>query len=328
MYNHVILGGTFDGLHKGHIHILTRAFEAGARVTIGLTSEAYIRRYKRGQGVRPFSKRYAALTSWLRRQGHAARVTIVPLDNRFGPAILGDFDAIVSTDQNRSVANEINTVRAERGVAPLAIIDVALVACEDQKPISSTRVRIGEVDRSGKLILPDNLRPELQKPLGRVIAENTIKQEVGKHRDDVVVAVGDVATQAMFLSGLRPALAIIDLRVERRPYQSLEAFKFPKYYKVVRVVSGPGYISRPAIEAIKSWSNTVRARKRVVLVVSGEEDLLALPAIVHAPLGSIIYYGQPPRGDRMLQGATEGIVEVVVTKEKQKEILELLHKFT
>jgi pantetheine-phosphate adenylyltransferase len=327
MYNHIIIGGTFDGLHKGHVHILAHAFDKGARVTIGLTSEAYIRRYKKGQGVRPMSRRYSALTAWLRKNHVAERTTIVPLDNRWGPSILGEFDAIVVTPDNRHVAQEINTLRSERGLAALEVLTVDLIPAEDQKPISTTRIRKGEIDYTGHLTLPDSLRPELQKPLGRVLIGEDIKREVMKNKDNIVVAVGDVTTETLFLCGVRPALAIIDLRVKRSPYRSLEAFQFPKYYEIVRVVSGPGYISRPAVEAIRAWSGQVRKRKRVVLVINGEEDLLALPAIVHAPIGSVIYYGQPAQGDRIFGTQIEGLVEVNVTAEKKKEILELLDKF-
>lgn len=321
MYNHVVIGGTFDGLHKGHTHILTHAFDVGEHVTIGLTSEAYIKRFKKDLSVAPLSKRYDTLIKWLRKNKLASRTTIVPLDNHWGPAVLGEFDAIVVTIDNRSAAEEINTVRRERGIPALEILEVELVPAQDRRPISSTRVREGEIDRTGKLTLPDNLRPELQKPLGRIIAEDFITREVVKHKDDVVVTVGDITTQTIFSCGVRPSLAIVDLRVERHPFQELAAFKFPKYYDVVWVVSGPGYISNRAIDEIKKWDTAIRTRKHVVLVVSGEEDLLALPAIAYAPAGSIVYYGSPPA-----TGA-RGLVEVVVTQDKKNEIFGLLDKF-
>jgi uncharacterized protein (UPF0218 family) len=182
-------------------------------------------------------------------------------------------------------------------------------------------VRGGEIDTMGKLTLPDSLRPELQKPLGRIIAPEYIAREVVKHKDDVIVTVGDITTQTIFSCGVRPSLVIVDLRVERHPFQDLAAFKFPKYYDIVWVVSGPGYISNRAVDQIKKWNSTIRTRKHVVLVVSGEEDLLALSAIVYAPIGSIVYYGSPP------STGVEGLVEVVVTESKKREVFGLLDKF-
>ncbi len=327
MYTHVVVGGTFDGLHSGHIHLLDKAFKEGVHITIGLTSEAYIRRFKKDTGVAPFSLRYQALTKWLRANGLANRTTIVPLDNRWGPALLGDFDAIIVTADNKATAEEINTLRGERGLPELSLVEVSLIAARDRHPISSTRVRSGEIDKKGRLLMPDSLRPELQKAFGRIIKNEDIVREVPHNRDNIVISVGDVTTQAIFLTGVKPALVIIDLYVERRPYQSFDAFKFPKQYEIVHVASGPGYISRDAIEVIKGWSKTVRRRRRVVMVVDGEEDLLTIPAIIHAPVGSFVYYGQPPKGDKEFGTYKEGLVEVKVTKEKKKEAIELLSKF-
>jgi pantetheine-phosphate adenylyltransferase len=321
MYNHVILGGTFDGLHKGHMHILTHAFSIGEQVTIGLTSEAYIKRFKKDVHVRPLNERYDTLIKWLRKNNFASRATIVPLDNHWGPAVLGDFDAIVVTRDNRIVAEEINTFRGERGNPLLEILEVELVSAYDKKPISSTRVREGEIDGAGKMTLPDSLRPELQKPMGRIIAEEFIHREVAKHADDIIVTVGDITTQTLFSFGIRPSLIIVDLRVERHAYQEFEAYKFPKYYDVIWLVSGPGYISHKAIDEIQRWNETIKTRKHVVLVISGEEDLLTLPAIAYAPKGSIVYYGSPP------STGIEGLVEVIVTNEKKKEIVGLLDRF-
>ena len=323
MFKHIVVGGTFDGLHKGHTHLLTKTFAAGTWVTIGLTSEAYIRRFKNGKEIAPHSKRYQALTAWLRHQGFAERTMIVPLDNRWGPTIIGqDFDAIAVTRDNRAVADEINMLRHERGLPPLAIVEVELIPAEDRRTISSTRMREGEIDGEGRLLLPDSLRPELQKPLGKILESGGIKKAVQKNHDNIVIAVGDVTTETVFLCGVKPALAIIDLQVERKPYQPFESFKFPKEYRVIRVKSGPGFIAKAAVEAIESWANGIRARKRVVLVVDGEEDLLTLPVIAHAPIGSIVYYGHPPSTGH------EGLVEVVVTKEKKEEVGAFLGRFT
>lgn len=321
MHKHLVLGGTFDGLHRGHTSFLARAFTVSARVTIGLTSEAYIRRFKKGQGVSPFSKRYEALTRWLRQNGVAQRTHIVALDNKWGPAVLGEFDAIAVTEDNTSTAHEINSIRKERGIPPLAIVDIPLVDAKDHKPISSTRVRMGVIDGEGHLRMPDNLRPQLQKPLGRIIEAQFVKAALKANKDNIVITVGDITTQAALVCGVRPALAIIDLQVERRPYQTLEDYAFPRIYSILKLKSGPGFIAKEAIEAIEGWSKTIRDRKRTVLVVDGEEDLLTLPSIVHAPVGSILYYGSPP------SSGVEGLVEVPITEELKKTVKDLLSHF-
>lgn len=316
MYKHIAVGGTFDGLHKGHQHFLSKTFHAGVRVTIGLTSAVYIRRYKKGKGISPYSRRYSTLVRWLRQKGLALQANVVPLHDSFGPTVIGtDFDAIAVTSDNKSVAVEINRIRIDRGFEPLAVVEIDLIAAQDTKPVSSSRIRAGVIDEGGRLLMPDNLRPELQKPLGRVLTGRDISRSGHTNRDNVIITVGDIATQTLFSFGIQPSLAIIDLFVQRKPYQSFEEYKFPKKYHVVRVKSGPGYIAKKAVKAIKDWSASVK--NRTVLVIEGEEDLLTIPAIIHAPVGSVLYYGQPDKG----------LVEVVVTNEKKKTAVELIKRF-
>lgn len=322
MFNHIVVGGTFDGLHVGHEYFLKQACNHAYLVTIGLTSEAYIRRFKKDSRVAPYSTRYRALTSWLRVHGFASKVQIIPLDNKWGPVLLPDgFDAIAVTKHNKSVAEEINIVRFERGLPRLTIVEVDLVPSEDQNIISSTRVRKGEIDKKGNLRLPDSLRPELQKLLGNIIPADQIKRILLLHKDDIIITVGDVTTETIFYCGIQPSLAIIDLHVERKPYRSLKEHNIPKKYQIIHVTSGPGYISKKALSAIASWKKDLPKHKRVAIVVDGEEDLLVLPAIDYAPIGSFVYYGSPP------VSGNEGLVEVKVTLKMKRTVRLLMKQF-
>ena len=38
-YGHLVVGGTFDLMHKGHEAFLQKAFASADKVTIGLTSD-------------------------------------------------------------------------------------------------------------------------------------------------------------------------------------------------------------------------------------------------------------------------------------------------
>jgi len=71
-----------------------------------------------------------------------------------------------------------------------------------------------------------------------------------------------------------------------------------------------------AIEVMKKWAS--HPEEKLVLAISGEEDLLALPAIAYAPVGAVVYYGQPGKG----------VVEVVITAEKRNQAIALLTKFS
>jgi hypothetical protein len=52
----------------------------------------------------------------------------------------------------------------------------------------------------------------------------------------------------------------------------------------------------------------VTLKRRVAIVVEGEEDLLVLPLLAEMPLGSVIAYGQPH----------EGLVAVTVSEERRE----------
>ena len=321
MYRHLVLGGTFDGLHKGHRYFLNQACEAADHITIGLTSDAYVRRFKKDSVVTPFSRRLSVLTAWIAECGLVDRVIIVPLDNAWGSAVLGGFDAIAVTRDNKSNADKINILRKERGIPPLSLVEIGLIDAFDETPISSTRIRRGEIDTEGRLVLPDALRPELQKPLGIVLSNGEVKEALKSAKGKTIITVGDVTTDVVIRLGVVPSFAIIDLLVRRKPYQTIDAFGFIKEAVFTHVASGPGFISQSAIDEIRLWAKKPTKTKTTVLIVDGEEDLLVLPVILHAPVGSIIYYGHPP------VTGVEGLVCVEVTEKKKQETKLLLDRF-
>jgi len=62
----VMVGGTFDPLHIGHQHLLTRAFMTaglGGHVVIGLSSDEFASRKQ--HPVRSYNVRLAELTNWI-----------------------------------------------------------------------------------------------------------------------------------------------------------------------------------------------------------------------------------------------------------------------
>ena len=46
MFNKIVVGGTFNTLHKGHEEILITAFKLGKSVVIGLTSDEFANRFR------------------------------------------------------------------------------------------------------------------------------------------------------------------------------------------------------------------------------------------------------------------------------------------
>ena len=147
-YKNVAVGGTFDHFHKGHEKLLNKAFEIGQHVLIGVTSDEF--GGKKGN-IQPCSKRISKLEQFL--QKFNSKYIVKRLEEPYGPTISDDqIDAIVVSRETKPVADKINEIRQKKEIKPLKIFVIDWVLAEDEKPISSTRIRKGEIDRNGKCL--------------------------------------------------------------------------------------------------------------------------------------------------------------------------------
>jgi len=148
----VCLGGTFYPLHKGHKILLKKAFQvAGAKgsVFIGVTSAAMA---KKKVKITSFETRKQSIEQFLAEENILEHATIQPLSNKFGPTLEGDFDAIVVSAETKPTAEEINKKRKQLGKKPLQIVVIPFVLSEDNQPISSSRIRLKEIDENGTML--------------------------------------------------------------------------------------------------------------------------------------------------------------------------------
>jgi inosine/xanthosine triphosphatase len=148
----VVLGGTFDVLHRGHEALLRTAFELGGEVLIGLTTDAFALGTR--SEVTPYGEREANLVRYLRRRRWGP-FRVEPIDDAFGPAVREpSLDALVVSAEREAVARELNEARERRGLPTLAIHVVPMFLAEDCVPVSARRIRSGEVDREGRMQRP------------------------------------------------------------------------------------------------------------------------------------------------------------------------------
>jgi pantetheine-phosphate adenylyltransferase len=145
-YRKVAVGGTFDKFHQGHRMLLEKAFQVAEQVLIGVTSDEF--GGQKGE-IEPCNVRMSNLNALL--EGHSNYV-IARLEEHYGPTVEDEtMDAIVVSPETEPTAWEINKIRQEKGMKPLDIVRIGMVLAEDGKPISSTRIRKGEINPDGSI---------------------------------------------------------------------------------------------------------------------------------------------------------------------------------
>ena len=149
------------------------------------------------------------------------------------------------------------------------------------------------------------MRIELKSPLGELYKgepHNTVEQLKKKLYDlppIIFATVGDFVTKSILSADLCPDIIVVDNKTLRIPIPPFE-----HGYPEVKVYNQPA-----TIEA-KAWSilrEAVTLKRKLAVVVEGEEDLLVLPLLAEMPFGSVIAYGQP----------MEGLVVVTVSEERR-----------
>jgi len=148
----IAIGGTFDVIHKGHRTLLGKAFESARKVLIGVPSDGFVKTLGKSPR-RSYAERVDALRRFLAETFPRREYVIQPLNDFFGPLFFtGEVQALVVSDETAGRVDLANRLRAERGLDPVDVIVVPRVLADDGKPISTTRIRRGEIDVEGHLI--------------------------------------------------------------------------------------------------------------------------------------------------------------------------------
>jgi pantetheine-phosphate adenylyltransferase len=149
----VAVGGTFDEFHKGHRALLIKAFEVGERVLVGLCSDRLVESLTKPHVTASYEQRLEELSKFLRERGVWERAEIVPLNDPFGVTLSeGCVEALIVSRETEPIAVKINGERGRRRLPPLQIIAIDMISSENHVPISTTRIRCGEIDREGHLL--------------------------------------------------------------------------------------------------------------------------------------------------------------------------------
>ena len=150
---------------------------------------------------------------------------------------------------------------------------------------------------TGEFPLPEKLRSRLAKPLGVLYTMTPSDSEsfaTSVRRAGTVVTVGDRVTETVAELGRVPDVQIVDGKENRKRRTPPKV----EYASLSRAKNPAGTITMEAMDRIR---DAFRGKKPARVLVEGEEDLLAIPAVIFAPLGARIYYGQPGEGIVMLK---------------------------
>ena len=176
------------------------------------------------------------------------------------------------------------------------------------------------------LTLPDSLRDAFKEPLGPVTTDaaallDAVSETRERHGSTAgppapLIAVGDVVTYHLREAGRVPDVAFVDGKTEREAgREELETALAAASERRVAVENPAAGLSAALLDAL---AEALAAAEPVTIEVTGEEDLAALPAMLAAPVGSTVVYGQPG----------EGMVRVAVTPEARATARELFEGLT
>lgn len=329
-YKLVVCGGTFDHFHAGHKAFLDFTLSQGEHVLLGLTSDSYVRQYKNDwQTIESYAQRKKMLEEFLQKRNAREKVTIGAIDTIFYPKEWErlPIDAIVVTKDTIQGAEMITNDRKQKGLPSLAVVVAPFVQAENGEVISSSHIRSGKISKEGiayvkshwfssTLLLPQEQRRWFKKPFGTLfthIDDAHLALESNK-----IITVGDVVTKEFNKKSIGQALSVVDFTVQRKKvYTDSTELGFSGNETILHAQNPPGHITQSLVRAVTKAFSTLSREKRIIILVDGEEDLAVLPLVLAAPLGYVIFYGQPHTG----------IVQLIVSSKTKDAAYQYLKRF-
>ncbi len=190
------------------------------------------------------------------------------------------------------------------------------------------------------LRIPHDKRHLFAEPLDILIAgtreetitqvENIFKDYLESGTDVNFYIVGDIVAKDFLSNQFLKSfvrICIIDEKTQR-DHIKLEFEEF--FNQIIKFQNPQGTINK---NCWKLFRDVINSKKRTLIKVIGEEDLLILPLVLETPVlkgeKTFIFYGQPPITDSNFV-IPEGIVIVDVDKniqEKVNKVINIMEKF-
>lgn len=318
-YTAIGLGGTFDHFHLGHQQFLKTASQLAQQLYVGVTVPELSQQKVAAHLIQDFPQRLDQLRCFL-LENHISAV-VFALSDAYGPTLANSpVQAVAVTEHTRSGGERINQRRAELDLPALPVHLCPLVRDQSGEFLSSTRIRLGEVSRDGVVFaplltpgqhLPPHITQRFQLPQGPVVTTARALSAAP------IFLVGDIVTETFIQNHWPFTAAFFDQRNQRQSYLSSALANHPGFADAVCLPNPAGQLSSELVAWLQAFCHRVgeQPHQATRLVrIEGEEDLVTVAAVLLAPLGTQIYYGQPQ----------QGMVELVVTEELKARFARLL----
>lgn len=312
-YHIIGLGGTFDHFHAGHEKFLKFASELSDILVIGVTNQNIAGRKTYPNSIEPYAKRVQTVGNFCRT--HRILHEIIELSDSVGTTTTDNrIEALAVTTETEIGGDQINQLREKNGLAKLPLHVCDLLTAADGQALHSDRIRAGECNRKGyiysdlftqTIAISEEQRLLLAQPQGEIVDKPRFLAQKNTQSNPIIL-VGDSTIERFTANNWPFHIGVFDRMIQRKPAQGITLDIEPDFV----VQNSAGSITPELARSIQKLLRSDLTKPRY-LFVQGEEDLSAIPAVLLAPLGSVVYYGQPKIG----------LVEIVSSENVKAQLL-------
>ncbi len=155
----------------------------------------------------------------------------------------------------------------------------------------------------------------LKSPFGVLVVEGNANKEVLEgfiKKADKIITVGDTTTEKFLKFNFIPDISVIDGKEKRKIKDTTTEYQVNEK---IYCKNQPGELNEKIIDIIKDLTSKKNLGK-IQIIIDGEEDLIALPLLMHAPDKWVVFYGQP----------NEGLVVAEINEEMRKKAKSIFNK--
>ena len=150
VYPNVVLGGTFDRPHVGHLVMLSAALlRCSDRLVCGMADGPLLKKKTLTELIKPLQERMAGVVELVRELDPSVECQVMPIEEPLGPTRWDPhMEMIVVSEETKAGVAAINRVRNEKGLQPLEGHVVSLVedklrkSDEEETKASSSSIRM------------------------------------------------------------------------------------------------------------------------------------------------------------------------------------------